>query len=88
MYLRHICESCHKEEVLTPEQGFEQGWDHPPSIGNFKVVSPRTCGNCSIEGTLWWALNMEGKQITDLGEGQLRTLKRILAEPESIVVSD
>jgi len=88
MLLRHICEACGKEELLTSEQGFEQGWDYPPKMGAFKVISPRTCGGCSIDKTLWWALTVEGKQATDLDEKQVQTLKRILQEPESIMVTD
>ncbi|KUP22058.1 hypothetical protein [Paenibacillus sp. DMB5] len=88
MLLLHICEVCGKEEILTPEQGHDQGWDYPPKMGGFKVVSPRTCGNCSINGTLWWAFSVEGKQPDDLDERQLQTLNRILQEPESIMVTD
>jgi hypothetical protein len=88
MRLRHICEVCGKEEILTPEEGFDEGWDYPPRMGEFKTVSPRTCGNCSINGTLWWVMSMEGKQIDDLNEKQLQTLKRILQEPKSIMRTD
>lgn len=38
---RHVCEVCGKTEDLTSEQGFEQGWDYPPRMGIFGVVSPR-----------------------------------------------
>lgn len=87
MLLRHICEVCGKEEILTSDQAYEQGgWDYPPRMGQFKVVSPRTCGSCGINGTLWWAMTMEGKQIDDLSERQLETLHRILNEPHSIAV--
>ncbi|GMK39084.1 hypothetical protein PCCS19_21380 [Paenibacillus sp. CCS19] len=88
MRLRHICEVCGKEEILTPEEGFEQGWDYPPRMYQFKSVSPRTCGGCGIDRTLWWALIVEGKQPADLNEKQLQTLNRILHEPESIMVTD
>jgi len=88
MHLRHICEVCDKEEVLTPEQGYDQVWDYPPKMGQFKIVSPRTCGSCGIDRTLWWALNVEGKQSANLNEKQLQTLERILQEPESIMVTD
>lgn len=88
MLLRHICEVCGKEERLTPEQGFEQGWDYPPKMGEFKIVSPRTCGNCGINDTLWWILSVERKQPSDLNEQQLQTLNRILQEPDSILIHD
>ncbi|KUP22052.1 hypothetical protein AWJ19_21315 [Paenibacillus sp. DMB5] len=86
MLLRHVCEVCGKEEILTPKQAYNQGWDYPPGMGQFKIVSPRTCGDCGINGTLWWALNMEGQQPANLNKKQLRTLERILQEPESIKV--
>lgn len=88
MLLRHICEVCGKDEVLTPEQAFDQGWDYPPRMGQFQIVSPRTCGSCSINGTLWWAISAEGKQPSELDENQLRTLNRIMNEPESIMVAN
>ncbi|OMF88731.1 hypothetical protein BK147_26355 [Paenibacillus sp. FSL R7-0337] len=86
MLLRHICEVCDKEEILTVEQAYDQGWDYPPKMGEFKVASPRTCGYCSINGSLWWLLCVEGKKIADLDEKQLQTLSRILQEPENIMV--
>ncbi len=87
MLIRHICESCGVDELLTSEEGYKKGWDYPPKMGAFKVISPRTCGSCSIQSTLWWALRMEAKQIDDLDEKQVQTLKRILQEPESIMVT-
>ncbi|WP_346835900.1 hypothetical protein [Paenibacillus polymyxa] len=88
MLLRHICEVCGKEEILTPEQAHAQGWDYPPQMGQFKVLSPRTCGSCTINRTLWWAINVEGKQTDSLTENQIQTLKRISQEPESILVTN
>lgn len=35
MHLKHICEVCGVEEILTPETGFEAGWDYPPKMGAF-----------------------------------------------------
>lgn len=86
MLLRCICEVCCKAQVLTPEQAFKKGWDYPPTFGEFTEIFPRTCGSgtCGINGTLWWALNMEGKQLADLNAKQLETLHRILREPGSI----
>ena len=83
-FLRHICENCGKEETLTSEQGFQQGWDYPPRMGMFGVLSPRTCGNCTIDTTLWWRVTCE--EIQDLSEKDLKILNRILDEPESILV--
>lgn len=62
MLLRHICEICCEDEVLKPEQAHNQGWEYPPKMGQFKVVSPRTCGSCGINGTIWWAVGMESNK--------------------------
>ncbi len=82
--LRHTCECCGKEEVLTPEQAYDQGWDHPPKIGKFRIISPRTCGDCGITGTLWAALNMKGIKPENLDKKHLETLNRIMQEPDSL----
>lgn len=49
MILKHICEVCGCEEVLDSDEAFELGWDYPPRMGKFKVLSSRTCPNCTIE---------------------------------------
>jgi len=85
--LLHVCEVCGKTEILTPEEAFDQGWDYPPVMGTFGVISPRTCGNCAIDGTLWWDLNA-GMRIEDLNMKQLETLRRIMQEPESIMIRE
>jgi hypothetical protein len=86
MLLLHVCEVCDMKTTLSPNQAYEQGWDYPPKIGSYGVVSPRTCGSCSITGSLWWAMTMEGKQIDDLSQQQRETLHRIFNEPDSIAV--
>lgn len=86
MRIKHVCEVCGKEELLTSEQGFEQGWDYPPKMGTYKVISPRKCGDCSINNTLWWVVTVEGRQLADLDEKQVQTLNQILQEPESIML--
>lgn len=83
--LRHVCEVCGKDETLTPEDAFNEGWDYPPRMGAFAVVSSRTCGNCGIDSTLWWALMMDKKSADELTPSQLETLKRIQGEPLSIL---
>ena len=83
--LRHICENCGKDELLTIEEAFRQGWDYPPKMGSMGVVSPRTCGECAIDTTLWWALACEKIPPEELGEKHRRTLQRILNEPSSIL---
>lgn len=50
------CEVCETTELLTPEEAYQAGWDYPPKMGEWGVISPRTCGGCGIDRTLWWAL--------------------------------
>ena len=85
MLLRHICESCGKEELLTSEDGYNQGWDYPPKMGAFGIISPRTCGDCGINTTLWWEITCNKTPPDKLNDKHKETLKRILAEPESII---
>lgn len=82
--LRHVCEVCGKSEVLTPAAAFDAGWDYPPRMGQFGVISPRTCGSCPMAETVWAALMLNGASREDLTEAQFDALARILAEPMSI----
>lgn len=84
--LLHICEVCKKTETLTPNEAFEQGWIYPPSHGDFKVIDPRTCGQCSIKNTLWWRLIIEKIDPNELNASDLDTLNRILSEPASMAI--
>lgn len=86
MELWHVCESCGKKEILDSEVAFNEGWDYPPRMGAFGVVSPRTCGTCTIDNTLWWALMVDKVSAADLNDKQKATLERIVNEPESILV--
>lgn len=70
------CEVCGKKEELTETEAFNAGWDYPPFVGEWGVISPRTCGNCGIHYTAWWAL-MEDEELT---EKQLETIRRIQHE--------
>lgn len=88
MKLRHICEVCGKEEVLTPEEAFEEGWDYPPKMGMFGVVSPRTCGDCAMVDTIWWKLTYQNVKPEDLSDEDKLTLSRILSEPASILFDE
>ena len=83
--LRHICETCGKDEILTSEEAFDQGWDYPPRMGSYGVVSPRTCGNCLINTTLWWAFSCDKIPPEELDDRHRATLQRILSEPGSIM---
>ena len=88
MKLLHVCEVCGKTEILDSEEAYAQGWDYPPKMGAFGIVSPRTCGECGIMDTLWAAFAIEKKTVDELDEKQLETLYRILGEPESIRVPE
>ena len=85
MILKHICEVCGKIEVIDSDLAFDEVLDYPPRMGKFKVLSPRTCPNCTIEKTVWWALAMEGKPLENLSKRQIEVLIRINNEPLSIL---
>ena len=85
MVLRHICENCGKEEIISVNEAYNRGWDYPPQMGSFKVISPRTCGDCGIKTTLWWEITMNKTPIEKLSSKHMQTLQRIMAEPESII---
>lgn len=57
-------------------------------MGQFGVISPRTYPNCPITGTVWWAIAADHYTADMLSEKQREVITRILAEPESIAVSD
>lgn len=76
----HWCEACGVTAMLTAEEGFNAGWDFPPRMGSWGIVSPRTCGNCGIEQTLWWALTMEKKDLDSCTPHQRKVLARILTK--------
>lgn len=79
---------CGVEEVLTPQETFEAGWDYPPRMGYFGVVSPRTCPHCPMVSTVWWALAMDGRPPSAPTGAQRAVNVRIEGEPESIRVAD
>ena len=86
----HYCEVCGKKEFVTAEEAFQDGWDYPPNIGYFGLLGPRTCGNCSLQDTLYWKINTNGSLPLviegELSEEELVTWRRIKAEPESLLI--
>jgi len=82
---KHICEVCGRTEILTPEEAFNAGWDYPPRMGAFGIVSPRTCPNCPMMDTVWADLVLRHKTPEELTEKQVETLLRIISEPDSIL---
>lgn len=85
--LRHVCEVCGRTEILTPAAAYEAGWDYPPRMGQFGIISPRTCGSCPMSETVWAALTLRGVAAEDLTDAQKDVVARILAEPRSIMVT-
>lgn len=76
----HWCEVCGKEEMLTSDEAFSAGWDFPPGMGTWGVVSPRTCGSCPMDATVWWAVAMDGYDAEQLSSAQRRVVARIRDE--------
>lgn len=72
----YLCEVCDAKATLTEAEAFELGWDYPPFIGLWGVVSPRTCPNCLIDQTAYWAV-LTRQTLTDRHEA---TIRRIMAE--------
>jgi hypothetical protein len=90
---KHICEVCGKIEILTSKQAYKEGWDYPGEgsvypTNMFGVLSPRTCGKCSIIETAYWALTSGEKIMEQLSEKQLQVVERILQEPEVLKADD
>lgn len=78
---QYLCEVCRTVTYLTEKDAFDAGWDYPPFLGAWGVLSPRTCGDCGIESTAYWHLITKGGD--DIPENHMDTIKRILAEPIS-----
>ncbi len=78
---RYECEVCGKVETLTDREAFEAGWDYPPFIGTWGIISPRTCGDCGIEKSAYWfILKRTAEDMENIPEQHVNTIKRILAE--------
>ena len=81
----HYCDACGKKELLTADEAYNQGWDYPPGIYKFRLFTPRTCGDCSITGSLYWKIVVEKKSLTELTENEKASFMRIMNEPESLM---
>lgn len=82
------CETCGRKDTLTEKEAFDAGWDYPPFIGIWGVLSPRTCGNCMIDTTAYWAVILASKggkpvDVETLDERHQATIRRIAMEPAS-----
>ena len=78
------CEGCGLKETLTQREAFEKGWDYPPFLGTWGIVSPRTCGNCGIDTTAYWAIITKA----EITEKHLNTIRRIQAEVPDVQGQD
>lgn len=74
---QHVCEVCGKTAMLTSGEAYWSGWDYPPEMGVWGAVSPRTCGRCGIDATVWWALMMDHKTADDLTPKQWAAVAKI-----------
>ena len=84
----HYCEVCGKKELLTADEAHKQGWDYPPKIGKFGILSPRTCGNCQLKDTLFWKVTTSGLPVVvenSLSPSEAITWNRIKNEPFSLL---
>jgi len=88
LLLYHICEVCNKVELLTSKEGFYLGWDYPPRLGVFGIISPRTCADYEVENTLWFQVEVLNIPIEQLSLRYRQTMQRILEEPESTLPCD
>ena len=85
---KYTCEVCGKTEILTPDEAYQVGWDYPPFMGSYGIVSPRTCPDCPMMDTAWAALMLKKIPYEDLTEKQKEAVQRIKAEPASMEVSE
>lgn len=76
----HWCESCGREELLNAHDAYEAGWDFPPNMGAWGVISPRTCPDCTMEKTAWWAITVQKHGIDEMTAQQRKAVGRILEE--------
>lgn len=77
----YLCEVCGREENCSEEEAYANGWDYPPFIGVWGIISPRTCPNCLIDSTAYWFLiNRKAEDQSPIPENHMNTIKRILAE--------
>ena len=79
----HLCEVCGTTELLSSDQAHQDGWDYPPIMGKWGVVSSRTCPDCPMTETLWWALQqneLDAQDPMSWPERRRKTLARILSE--------
>ena len=76
--MRYECEVCGLTVSLTEAEAYESGWDYPPFIGAWGLISPRTCPDCVMTDTAWWwIMHHRGEPLPDKHQ---RTVLRIQDE--------
>ena len=83
----HICEICGCDEILSPTEAFEAGWNYPPKMGHFGTISDRLCPKCPSQATVGWAIARDGFTEDMLTDQQRAVIARIQAEPESLMLT-
>lgn len=85
----HYCEVCGKKNFITAKEAYDSGWDYPPLIGAFKMLSPRTCGDCPMAQTLFHKVHSQQSipivMENNLTKEELIVWERIKGEPESLL---
>lgn len=85
MKYKVICEVCGKEQIYDNlEDAYNDGWDYPPYIGEFGILSPRTCPDCDITRTVWYKFQSSDR----INIHDLKVIERIKNEPESLYVEE
>lgn len=80
---KYICEVCGTEEIFdAPEDGYKAGWDYPPLIGEYGILSPRTCPDCTVNQTVWWKV----QESDDLNAHDIEVIERIKGEPDNVII--
>lgn len=93
----HVCDGCGKREILSSREAFEQGWDYPGPDGIYKnkpgygfgVLAPRTCGQCTIDKSLYWKLIVDKDALSYMKQEEIaKALERIRNEPMSLIIDE
>ena len=84
----YTCEVCDKTAVMTPDEAFKAGWDYPPFMGEYGVISPRTRPDCAMLDTVWAALTMKKIPFEQLTDRQKAVVERIMNEPASMTAGE
>ena len=73
-----------KTAGLTLEEAYESGWDYPPFMSTYGVISVRTCPDCHVMETAWAALMLRKVPCEELTDSQKEVVRRINGKPENM----